>query len=105
MLFAYGGWNNLNYMVGEMKKPSKHLPLSIIISMSSVSIIFLLATIAYFVTLPLELIKTSEILATEVGFKALGFAGNIIVYFRGYYYSISGYVFMFRDNKLINILY
>ncbi|CAG8526370.1 5183_t:CDS:2 [Ambispora gerdemannii] len=47
ILFAYNGWNNLNYTLDEFVDPQKKLLVSNTISVGIVTILYLLANIAY----------------------------------------------------------
>ena len=40
--WAYEGWTNLNNVAGEIKNPSRNLPLSLIISIGSITVIYVL---------------------------------------------------------------
>lgn len=79
LLFTYGGWNNLNACLGEMKQPEKKLPIAVTVALSAVITVYLLANISYFAVLPLDVIVNTKIIATEVGYRALGPTGSILV--------------------------
>lgn len=49
-LFAYNGWNYLNYVIEEFKDPAKNLPKAIWISIILVMAVYTFANIAYFTT-------------------------------------------------------
>ena len=59
-LFSYAGWNYLNFITEELKDPNKNLPRAIYISMPLVTLVYVLANVAYFAVL-----STSEILASD----------------------------------------
>ncbi len=40
--WAYEGWTNLNSVAGEVKKPGKNIPLSLVISIGSVTLLYVL---------------------------------------------------------------
>lgn len=46
-LWAYDGWNQLNYISEEVVNPGKNLPRAIIIAMTSVTILYLFTNYAY----------------------------------------------------------
>ncbi|KAI6190712.1 Amino acid permease [Aphelenchoides bicaudatus] len=71
-LFAYQGWNYLNFIVEELQNPKRDLPLAIIISCVSVTIIYVLTNVAlYTVISPAEMI-TSKAVALDFANRVYG---------------------------------
>ncbi|KAI9593877.1 amino acid/polyamine transporter I [Syncephalis fuscata] len=75
-LFAYNGWNNLNYATGELKNPRRNLPLAITISCLLVIACYELANVAYFAVLPVEVIRNSSTVAMQLGLRTMGAFGG-----------------------------
>jgi len=69
-LFSYGGWQNLNFVAGEVKDPSRTMPLAIISAVSLVVTIYVLSNVVYVKALPLEAISRSTKLASDA-FEAM----------------------------------
>lgn len=59
-LWAYDGWNNLNYVTEEIKDPSKNLPRSIMIGIPLVTLCYALINISY-----LAVMSQSEMIDSE----------------------------------------
>lgn len=57
-LFSADAWNNITFTAGEVKDPKRNIPLSLAFGTFLVIGLYLLANIAYLVTLPIEVIKT-----------------------------------------------
>src|SRR5437588_3938784 len=57
-LFAADAWNNITFTAGEVKDPRRNIPLSLAFGTFLVIALYLLANVAYLVTLPIETIKT-----------------------------------------------
>nr|XP_023023095.1 b(0,+)-type amino acid transporter 1 [Leptinotarsa decemlineata] len=71
-LWAYDGWNNLNYVTEEIKNPSRNLPRSIIIGIPLVTVCYALINVSYLTVMsPMEMM-TSEAVAVTFGNRVLG---------------------------------
>src|SRR3989454_713675 len=57
-LFSADAWNNITFTAGEVKNPKRNIPLSLAFGTILVISLYLLANVAYLVTLPIEAIKT-----------------------------------------------
>ncbi len=57
-LFSADAWNNITFTAGEVKNPRRNIPLSLAFGTSLVITLYLLANVAYLVTLPFEAIQT-----------------------------------------------
>lgn len=83
-LWAYEGWANLNTVAEEMKNPKKNLPLAIIISIVSITIIYTLFNYAIYKVLPFSTIQAhlsnnEPYLGSIVAESLIGRAGTILV--------------------------
>jgi APA family basic amino acid/polyamine antiporter len=76
-LFSADAWNNITFTAGEVKDPRRNVPLSLALGTTIVIGLYLLANVAYLVTLPLAAIQNvpSDRVATatlDVVFPGLG---------------------------------
>ncbi|MCU0648309.1 MAG: amino acid permease [Gemmatimonadaceae bacterium] len=56
-LFAQSAWNNVTFAAGEVRDPGRNLPRALLVGCAVVVTLYLLANVAYVVTLPLEAIQ------------------------------------------------
>ncbi|XP_046750516.1 Y+L amino acid transporter 2 isoform X1 [Diprion similis] len=64
-LFAYNGWNYLNFIIEELKDPVKNLPRAIGISCALVTIVYVFANVAFYTTLsPDEVLGSGAVAVT-----------------------------------------
>ncbi len=59
-LFAQSAWNNVTFTAGEVENPGRNLPLALLIGCGVVVGLYLLANLAYVVTLPLAGIQKAD---------------------------------------------
>jgi len=58
-LFSADAWNNITFTAGEVKNPRRDVPLSLALGTAIVITLYLLANVAYLVTLPLARIQSA----------------------------------------------
>jgi APA family basic amino acid/polyamine antiporter len=80
-LFAQSAWNNVTFTAGEVRDPGKNLPRALLLGCGIVVTLYLLANLAYVVTLPLEQIQRApeNRVATALMQAVLGPSGTIIM--------------------------
>jgi APA family basic amino acid/polyamine antiporter len=57
-LFSADAWNNITFTAGEVRDPKRNIPLSLAFGTLLVIVLYLLANVAYLVTLPFETIQS-----------------------------------------------
>ncbi|KAF7322996.1 L-methionine transporter [Mycena chlorophos] len=77
-LWAFDGWDQANYVGGEMKNAEKNIPRAIHSSMSIVTLLFLLANLAYFVVLDKTVLSRSNTVAMDFGRALFGSVGGTV---------------------------
>lgn len=116
--WAFDGWNNVNFVAGEIRNPKKNLPLSLIIGTLSVSILYILVNLVYLYALPMEEISgvvriaekasnslfggtTTGIISAAILISVFGaINGSILVGPRVYYAMASDGVFFNKVSKI-----
>src|SRR5678816_4002724 len=80
-LFAQSAWNNVTFTAGEVRDPGKNLPRALLVGCGLVVTFYLLANLAYVVTLPLAGIQNApqNRVATAVMQAAIGPSGTVIM--------------------------
>ena len=80
-LFAQSAWNNVTFTAGEVRDPGKNLPRALLFGCGIVVTLYLLANLAYVVTLPLAEIQTApgNRVATAVMETVFGPPGTIVM--------------------------
>uniref|UniRef100_A0A8D0DUN9 b(0,+)-type amino acid transporter 1 n=1 Tax=Salvator merianae TaxID=96440 RepID=A0A8D0DUN9_SALMN len=70
-LWAYDGWNQLNYITEELKNPYRNLPLSIIIGIPLVTVCYVLINVSYFTVMTSTELLQSQAVAVTFGDRVL----------------------------------
>jgi basic amino acid/polyamine antiporter, APA family len=68
-LFSADSWHNIAFAAGEVKRPERNVTLAMVIGATLVIVLYVLANVAYLVTLPLEAIQHAH--ADRVGTATL----------------------------------
>ena len=80
-LFSADAWNNITFTAGEVKNPRRDIPLSLAFGTILVISLYLLANVAYLLTLPLEAIQhapADRVATATVNAIAPGLGGTIM---------------------------
>ncbi len=79
ILFAYGGWQNANYVAEEVEDPSRRLPISIIAGTVAVVAIYVLVNVVYLRALGLEGLAATTTPAADAARRMFGSVGDRFV--------------------------
>jgi len=80
-LWAFDGWDQANYVGGEMSEPERNIPRVIHFSMITVTLLFLLANVSYFVVLDKTTVGLSNTVALDFGRALFGPIGGSVFAF------------------------
>nr|XP_019935313.1 PREDICTED: B(0,+)-type amino acid transporter 1 [Paralichthys olivaceus] len=70
-LWAYDGWNQLNFITEELKDPYRNLPLAILIGIPLVSVCYVLVNVSYFTVMTTTELLQSPAVAVTFGDRVL----------------------------------
>lgn len=71
-LFAYNGWNYLNFVIEELIEPAKNLPKAIMISCLLVTVVYTLTIVAFHTTLSVKEVLSAEAVAVTFANRLYG---------------------------------
>lgn len=54
VIWSFDGWNNINFVAGEIKKPKRNLPLALILGTVGVTVLYVLTNYIYLYALPVK---------------------------------------------------
>jgi APA family basic amino acid/polyamine antiporter len=74
-MFAYGGWQNLNYVAEEVRDPVRTLPRATLLGVLTVIAVYVSANVAYVRVLGAPALAASRTPAADAAFRLFGAAG------------------------------
>ena len=77
--FAYSGWNAAAYVAGEMEKPDKNLPISLITGTLFVVVLYVLLNLAFLIAVPLPELAGQLEVGFIFGTKVFGAGGGKVM--------------------------
>lgn len=79
VLFSYGGWQSSTWAGGEVQNPQRNLPRALLIGILVVIAVYVCAAAVYLHVLPVDAIRHTDTLATDVARRLFGdFGGRFI---------------------------
>lgn len=69
VVYSYKGWENANYVVSELRHPRKTLAIAAPLAVGGVTVLYLLANVAYFAVIPKPELAKSEVLVAGIFFR------------------------------------
>jgi basic amino acid/polyamine antiporter, APA family len=79
LLWVYDGWADVTFLSGEVKRPERNLPLTIIGGTLAVIAIYMLANLAYLHLLDVRQIAGSRLVAADTAYRIVGETGVKLV--------------------------
>jgi L-type amino acid transporter 8 len=80
-LFAYNGWNYLNFVIEELQDPVRNLPRAIGISCVLVTFVYVMTNVAFYTTLSVPEVLGSEAVAVTFARRLYGYMAFMIPVF------------------------
>lgn len=69
VVYSYKGWENANYVVSELKDPRRTLSIAAPLAVGGVTVLYILANVAYFAAIPKSELAKSEVLVAGLFFR------------------------------------
>ncbi|KAK1760169.1 amino acid/polyamine transporter I [Echria macrotheca] len=69
VVYSYKGWENANYVLGELKNPRRTLSIAAPLAVVGVTILYVLANVAYFAAIPKADLAKSEVIVAGLFFR------------------------------------
>ncbi len=79
VLFAYGGWQQTNFIAEEMIEPERNLPRALVLGVIGVVVVYLLANVAYLRVLGVDRLGVSTAPAADTMRAVLGPLGGTLI--------------------------
>ena len=79
VLFAYGGWQQTNFIAGELVEPERNLPRALVLGVLGVVVVYLLANLAYLRALGVDGLARSTAPAADTMTAVLGASGRTLI--------------------------
>ena len=79
VMYSYSGWNAAAYITGEIKRPEKNVPRSLLVGTSIVIVIYVLLNGIFLATTPIAELKSQLEVALIAGKHIFGSAGGRLV--------------------------
>jgi APA family basic amino acid/polyamine antiporter len=79
VLFAYGGWQQTNFIAEEIIEPEKNLPRALLLGVMAVVLVYVLANVAYLGALGVDGLAASTAPAADTMSVLLGPVGRVVI--------------------------
>ena len=79
VLFAFGGWQQTNFIAEELIDPARNLPRALLAGVTIVVVVYLLANVAYLRTLGIAGLAESSAPAADAMRAVLGTPGRVVI--------------------------
>jgi APA family basic amino acid/polyamine antiporter len=72
VFWAFDGWNNINYVAGEIKNPKRNLKFALIVGTIGITLLYFFTNVIYFLALPVDEIKGVVTVAEKASSSLFG---------------------------------
>jgi APA family basic amino acid/polyamine antiporter len=79
VMYSYGGWNAVTYIGGEVRDPRRNLPLSILIAVTTVTVLYVGLNAVFLYTTPMQKLAGQIDVALIAGQHIFGASGGRLV--------------------------
>lgn len=80
VLWSYGGWQHASYLAGETQNPQRNVPRAMMLGAAIVTLVYVLANVAYMRLLPIEQISSSKTIAADAMSTVAPWGGALMAF-------------------------
>jgi APA family basic amino acid/polyamine antiporter len=78
VIWAFDGWNNMNFVAGEIKNPQRNIPLALILGTLGITVLYVLVNYIYLYALPIPEMAGVERIAEKASSALFGASSGSI---------------------------